>query len=80
MDLLTPTDRVTAYPYKGTARYWSAAINGATHEDIIWGYDGPVSRVGADRRPRLLLQREDRHLPRRGLFKTDPDEVLLRVG
>jgi len=49
MDLLTPTDRVTACPYKGTARYWSAAVNGATYEDIVWGYDDPFpesDRIG----------------------------------
>jgi uncharacterized protein (DUF427 family) len=41
MDLLTPTDRVTACPYKGTARYWSVTIDGETHEDVVWGYDSP---------------------------------------
>ena len=41
MDLLTPTDKVTACPYKGIARYWSATVNGVTHEDILWGYDDP---------------------------------------
>ncbi|MGH3668653.1 MAG: DUF427 domain-containing protein, partial [Acidimicrobiia bacterium] len=49
MDLLTPTDRVTACPYKGTARYWSATVNGATYEDIVWGYDEPFpesERIG----------------------------------
>ena len=42
MDLLTPTDKVTACPYKGTARYWSVAVNGSTFEDIVWGYDEPL--------------------------------------
>ena len=49
MDLLTPTDRVTACPYKGTARYWSAMVNGTTYEDIVWGYDDPFpesERIG----------------------------------
>lgn len=41
-DLLTPTDKSTACPYKGTARYWSVTIDGRTHEDIVWGYDTPL--------------------------------------
>lgn len=42
MDLLTPTGTATACPYKGTARYWSATVNGETYEDIVWGYDAPL--------------------------------------
>jgi len=42
MDLLTPTDRTTACPYKGTARYWSVTVNGTSHENIVWGYDSPL--------------------------------------
>lgn len=42
MDLLTPTSTETACPYKGTARYWSVTVDGATHEDIVWGYDAPL--------------------------------------
>jgi uncharacterized protein (DUF427 family) len=42
MDLLTPTDRSTACPYKGTARYWTATVNGKAHENIVWGYDFPL--------------------------------------
>lgn len=38
-DLLTPTETQTACPYKGTARYWSATINGEMREDVVWGYD-----------------------------------------
>ena len=41
-DLLTATDTATACPYKGTARYWSVAVNGNTHEDILWGYNSPL--------------------------------------
>ena len=39
---LTPTDTVTRCPYKGTARYWSITVDGATHEDVVWGYDAPL--------------------------------------
>lgn len=42
MDLLTPTDKVTACPYKGTARYWSVNVDGEIHEDLVWGYDAPL--------------------------------------
>jgi len=42
MDLLTPTDKVTACPYKGTARYWSANIGGQEYPDIVWSYPDPI--------------------------------------
>lgn len=42
MDLLTPTDLTTHCPYKGSARYWSVAVNGETHENVVWGYDRPL--------------------------------------
>ncbi|MFZ0014498.1 MAG: DUF427 domain-containing protein [Acidimicrobiia bacterium] len=42
MDLMTPTDRATHCPYKGSARYWSVTVNGNTHEDVVWGYDSPL--------------------------------------
>lgn len=43
MDLLTPTDLATMCPYKGTARYWSVGVEGKTHENLVWGYDTPLS-------------------------------------
>jgi uncharacterized protein (DUF427 family) len=42
MDMLTPTEKVTACPYKGTARYWSVTTPTATHPDLVWGYDEPL--------------------------------------
>jgi len=42
MDLMIPTSRSTACPYKGTARYWSATVNGQVHENVLWGYDTPL--------------------------------------
>lgn len=42
MHLLTPTDTTTVCPYKGTARYWSATVNGESYEDVVWGYDSPL--------------------------------------
>ena len=42
MDLMTTTEKATACPYKGTARYWSVMVNDEVHEDIVWGYDSPL--------------------------------------
>jgi uncharacterized protein (DUF427 family) len=42
MDLLRPTEKVTACPYKGTARYWSLTVNGVVHPDLVWTYDQPL--------------------------------------
>lgn len=42
MAMMIPTDTRTQCPYKGTARYWSAEVNGDSYEDILWGYDAPL--------------------------------------
>ncbi len=42
MDLLTPTEKVTECPYKGTARYWSVTTDDATYPDLVWGYEDPL--------------------------------------
>jgi uncharacterized protein (DUF427 family) len=42
MDLLTESDTVTRCPYKGTASYYSAQINGKQVQDIAWTYVFPV--------------------------------------
>jgi|SRR6188508_3264144 uncharacterized protein (DUF427 family) len=42
LDLLVPSERVTACPYKGFARYWSVRIGDSVHPDIAWGYDTPL--------------------------------------
>jgi uncharacterized protein (DUF427 family) len=41
MDLMTSTDRRTGCPYKGYARYWTATVNGETHDNVLWGYESP---------------------------------------
>ncbi|MEK9660580.1 MAG: DUF427 domain-containing protein [Alphaproteobacteria bacterium] len=43
MDLLVPSDSVTRCPYKGTASYFSAGIDGARFDDIVWTYREPVA-------------------------------------
>lgn len=43
---LTPTDTVTACPYKGTTSgYWTALVGGTTHPDIAWSYDFPTRQL-----------------------------------
>jgi uncharacterized protein (DUF427 family) len=42
MDLLVPSDTVTACPYKGTARYYSVKIGDQVFPDIVWSYPEPI--------------------------------------
>ena len=42
MDLLAPSDKATACPYKGKARYWSAKIGDQVFPDIVWSYPEPI--------------------------------------
>jgi uncharacterized protein (DUF427 family) len=42
MDLLAPSDKVTACPYKGTARYWSVRVGDRVFADIVWSYAEPI--------------------------------------
>ena len=43
---LTPTDTVTACPYKGnTSGYWTAHIGDEIHPDIAWSYDFPTRQL-----------------------------------
>jgi uncharacterized protein (DUF427 family) len=43
MDLLEPSDTVTACPYKGQARYWSAKAGETAVKDVAWSYPAPIS-------------------------------------
>lgn len=45
MDLLVDSSTQTACPYKGSARYWSAAVNGQRVEDVAWSYPVPLGEV-----------------------------------
>src|SRR5580704_9112785 len=40
-DLLVPSDKVTACPYKGTARYYSVKIGDQFFQDVVWSYPEP---------------------------------------
>lgn len=42
MDLLVPSETVSACPYKGTARYYSVKIWNRLFEDIVWCYSDPI--------------------------------------
>jgi uncharacterized protein (DUF427 family) len=41
-DLLVASEKVTACPYKGKARYWSARIGDRLFPDIVWSYPEPI--------------------------------------
>ncbi len=43
MDLLKPTTFHTACPFKGDASYWSADLNGQSHDGIVWAYESPIA-------------------------------------
>jgi uncharacterized protein (DUF427 family) len=44
--LLTPSDTVTACPYKGTTTgYWSVRTSRGTHKDLAWAYDFPTRQL-----------------------------------
>jgi len=42
MDRLRPTTFQTTCPFKGIASYWSATVDGATHDGIVWAYESPI--------------------------------------
>jgi uncharacterized protein (DUF427 family) len=41
-DLLVASEKVTACPYKGTARYWSVGVGERVFPDIVWSYPEPI--------------------------------------
>jgi uncharacterized protein (DUF427 family) len=43
MDLLVPSDKTTACPYKGRARYHSVKIGEDLFPDIVWSYPEPIA-------------------------------------
>jgi uncharacterized protein (DUF427 family) len=42
MDLLRKTSFQTTCPFKGEASYWSADVDGTTHDGIVWAYEAPI--------------------------------------
>jgi uncharacterized protein (DUF427 family) len=49
MDLLHPSETTTYCPYKGTASYWTARVDGAEHADVAWCYEDPLPESTAIR-------------------------------
>ena len=43
MDLLVPSDKTTACPYKGRARYYSVKIGDQVYQDLVWIYPDPIA-------------------------------------
>ncbi len=43
MDLLVPSDKATACPYKGKARYHSVRVGQEVFPDIVWFYPEPIA-------------------------------------
>jgi uncharacterized protein (DUF427 family) len=41
-DLLVPSTTAPYCPYKGTASYWSAVVDGVLFDDVAWSYDDPL--------------------------------------
>jgi uncharacterized protein (DUF427 family) len=41
MDLLHPTETITACAYKGIAAYWSATVDGTVVDDVAWSFTQP---------------------------------------
>jgi uncharacterized protein (DUF427 family) len=65
LDLLQPSETVTECAYKGTARHWSAVVDGRIVTDVGWSYDDEVRREGE---------------PVRGLIAFYNERVDLDVG
>jgi uncharacterized protein (DUF427 family) len=43
MDLLVASEKATACPYKGKARYYTAKIGDRLFSDIVWSYPDPIA-------------------------------------
>lgn len=41
-ELLTPTQKQTHCPYKGTASYYSLEVDGKVYDDFVWIYRSPL--------------------------------------
>lgn len=45
--VLMPSATRTRCPYKGEARYWSAVVGGARHDEVAWSYPFPTGECRA---------------------------------
>jgi uncharacterized protein (DUF427 family) len=48
-DVLVRSATTSFCPYKGTASYWSAVVDGMTVADVAWSYDDPLPESEAIR-------------------------------
>src|SRR5581483_9681225 len=72
MELLDPTERSSACPFKGEASYWSVEIDGVRHENIVWAYEDPSEGMEAiagrlaffDERVDVVIDGEPQERPR----------------
>ena len=39
LDRFTPDERTSVCPYKGTATYWNAVVDGVVLPDVAWSYE-----------------------------------------
>jgi uncharacterized protein (DUF427 family) len=46
-DLLVATEHTTTCPFKGDASYWSVALDGTRHENLVWSYEAPIPEMAA---------------------------------
>jgi uncharacterized protein (DUF427 family) len=61
MDLLVASPTTTYCPYKGTASYWTAVVDGVAVEDVAWSYEDPLPES----------------LPLRGMLAFDGDRASV---
>jgi len=45
-ELLRPTARKTACPFKGQASYWSAQVGEEIYKNLVWSYPTPIPNAG----------------------------------
>jgi uncharacterized protein (DUF427 family) len=45
LDLMTKTEHNSYCPFKGTASYWTLAVDGKSSENAIWGYEAPYDET-----------------------------------
>ena len=79
LDRLEPSGTVTECAYKGSARHWSATINGTSHDDIAWSYDDEVRREGEPVRGRICFYNERVDLDIGGLRQERPRTAWSRT-
>jgi uncharacterized protein (DUF427 family) len=47
MDMVRQIGLTTVCPFKGTASYWTFAVEGSDHDGIAWSYETPLDGAAA---------------------------------